>query len=467
MQRGGDPDQYALLDAIKFAIFVLELDADGVPRYVALNKTLRDLSGLEFDDFYGKTALEVFGDAMGERGFAQQQKVAKAAVETTYKVTVPFIGKTADLQTTLTPIFDDNGKLTHLVGSSADVTSERERDTALELAKLAKEKAEQASLAKERFLANMSHEIRTPMNGILGMSELLQDTALDDQQRLYASTITNSANALLTIINDVLDFSKIQAGKLAVEEEPFSLRTLAGDVTLLLSTAAKRKGLSLRLEYDDAVPSKFVGDQHRLRQVLINLIGNAIKFTQEGFVALRVTYDTQRGAHPLRIDVEDSGRGIESAQQEVIFSAFEQVDNPALKQIEGTGLGLAITQAIVERMGGQISLRSVPQKGSTFSVDLNFETTDMDVVPFEPASDVIPVAGFFSNVKMAEPPIAVRAQSDVADGVLSGARILVAEDNRTNQLVVQKMLQSTGATLEFVANGADALKAAKADLAGT
>jgi len=358
------------------------------------------------------------------------------------------------MRTTLSPLFNRDGKLTHLVGSSMDVSANKERDDALELTRIAKDKAEQAVRAKERFLANVSHEIRTPMNGIMGMCELLRETALDDQQRLYSETIFNSANALLEIVNDVLDFSKIHSETISLSVEAFSLRDLLTETVTLLGPRALSKGLALFEDYALDAPDAFVGDGTRVRQVVLNLVGNAIKFTETGHVSVGVTYE-EGAVLPLRITVSDTGVGIAPEDHEMVFSAFEQVDRPEIQREEGTGLGVAITRAVVERMGGKVSVQSTRGEGSTIKVCLDFPTaTSADVraardLQSLSKDDKQPPRLNFEFVAVPE-----HVSSDVsAPACVHGVKVLVAEDNRTNQLVVTKMLTPAGADLTFVEDG--------------
>ena len=455
------PDYLALLDAMPTPIFVLKVGEDGLPRYVMMNANCCKMVERRLEDVVGKTAFEIYGGSMGERALTRQLSVMEAAEPTTYSVCIPFPHRVLDLRTTLTPIFDGSGAMTHLIGFCIDVTSERERDEALELTKIAKEKAEEASSAKERFLANMSHEIRTPMNGILGMSEMMLETGLTQQQQLYADTIHTSANALLDIVNDVLDFSKIQAEKVSLAQEPFSLLQVIMEVTTLLSTRSESKGLDLHLDYGPMVPHGFIGDAKRIRQILLNLIGNAIKFTEVGHIKVSVSHDADDDAYPLTLSVTDTGIGIAQEEQQDIFAAFEQVENPAAYREDGTGLGLAITQALVERMGGAISVQSAEGEGATFAVGLNLS---------EAGDANLGVAGPLNSDNRATQVTTNFQVEAVAPGFapvempsLSGRKILIAEDNRTNQLVVRKMLDPTGAELLFVPDGQQAVDACKAD----
>ncbi|MEM7073750.1 MAG: response regulator [Pseudomonadota bacterium] len=244
--------------------------------------------------------------------------------------------------------------------------------------KEARRKAEAASRAKSSFLANMSHEIRTPMNGVVGMAELLRETPLSEEQKLYADTIKNSGEALLVIINDVLDYSKIEAEKLVLHNVTFDLERSIQELTMLMQANARDRGLSLLVDYDLFLPTEFIGDPGRLRQVMTNLVGNAVKFTEQGHVLIRVVGFGLEDDKSFRLSVtiEDTGIGIPDEKIKHIFGEFNQVDGESNRKFEGTGLGLAISEKLIRMMGGEIWVESVEGQGSTFGFSVTLPVAD-------------------------------------------------------------------------------------------
>ncbi|PCH73261.1 MAG: hybrid sensor histidine kinase/response regulator [Rhodobacteraceae bacterium] len=329
-------------------------------------------------------------------------------------------------------LIDQRGHGGDVVSLALNITSTVRYEAQL---KAERTRAEAANRAKSAFLANMSHEIRTPMNGVVGMAELLTDTELDEEQRLYANTIKNSGEALLVIINDVLDYSKIEAEKLILHPEPFDLERCIHEVVMLLQSSAHDKGLSMLIDYDLFLPTMLVGDPGRLRQILTNLVGNAVKFTTSGHVLIQVTGIPGGVGEDcaIHITIEDTGIGIPEDKVQHIFGEFNQVEDERNRQFEGTGLGLAISKRLIELMGGTVWVESEEGKGSCF--------------------------GFKVQMPMAETP---QPEPPVLPKDLH--HVLLVDNEDANRDILQKQLQQLGLKVTSCRSGASALEAMQSDI---
>lgn len=328
----------------------------------------------------------------------------------------------------------DDGDVTVFV----DITSRKAMQTGLQNAL---DKAESASQAKGEFLAVMSHELRTPLNGVLGFAELFSYTSLDAEQKSYAEAIKSSGNHLLSIVNDILDFSSIEKGTLSIEMGLLVVAELVKLSELAVRKSAMDKGLVLRIEIEPGVPEKILGDDQRLRQILINLLGNAIKFTSHGSVALRVATVMEEDGPFLDFSVEDTGIGMSSETMGILFKPFTQADSKMNRAFGGTGLGLAISQRLAEAMGGKIAVVSTLGKGSRFTLRLRLESTASS------GANAIPPSIVENSVI---PPHA----GEMSAG---GRLVLVVEDDQDSSVLAGKMLQSLGYSVEFAAHGGEAV----------
>ena len=316
-----------------------------------------------------------------------------------------------------------------------DITERKQTEEAV---LRAKEMAEEASKAKGQFLANMSHEIRTPMNGVLAMAEILADTSMDPKQREYAQIIRTSARSLVRIIDDILDFSKAERGRLRLEVRPFDLQEIVADVIAMLDNRAQEKGLELRWTFAMGVPRIVKGDAGRVRQILLNLVENAVKFTESGRVDLRVqSGQAGCGGPSLRFEVEDTGIGISDEDAVLLFQPFSQGDGSSTRRFGGTGLGLVICRELAALMGGDVGFRSEPGKGSVFWFHAALESVD------------------------AENRLLLHPKHLPADHLFGDLRILVAEDNEINQMVSASLLERLGCRVDLVNNGHEALAASR------
>jgi len=325
----------------------------------------------------------------------------------------------------------NNGpKVYKMSGTLQDITQEKQ--TALELEK-AKRKAEEAARAQEVFLSTMSHEIRTPMNAVIGITHLLLNDNPPDYQLPPLRTLKFSAENLMVLINDILDFNKLESGQFMFEEIPFNLREMAESLKDSLSHKAHEKGISIKLKMDTDIPELLIGDKTRITQVLNNLVNNAIKFTEKGGVVIDIEVkENQLDELAIYFSVKDSGIGISPSKQKYIFKRFTQADPEISRKYGGTGLGLAISKKIVELLGGSIRVKSAPNKGSVFAFTLTFQKVENNQEELQ--------------------------LEDTLEKDLKGAKILLVEDNKINQLVVRQFLEKWNAQLEIADNGQEGLE---------
>ena len=398
--------------------------ADGIFRYVS--PSITNLLGYSPNELLGQTPFSFIHD--DDRGRVAEEFNVAAKAGTSATIEYRARTKGGDVKwLEAKPKFhrDGAGDLIEILDSVRDVTDRHFREAALHQAR---RDAEKASKAKATFLANMSHEIRTPMNGVIGFTELLADTGLDEEQRRHVELIADSGRSMMRLLNDILDVSKIDAGQMRIAAESFDLRATLADCVTLLRPAAEQKRIALRLKVDDRIAPRVVGDGLRLRQIVLNLLSNAVKFTSEGSVAVNAA---PAGDDCIEISVEDTGIGIPRERQSGIFEPFHQAEDSTARRFGGTGLGLTISDQLARLMGGTISVESQESKGARFAVRL----------PFGAAKSV-----------------GAAARRNVADKETPrSAHILLAEDHDINRALVTAMLTRLGHRVELAIDGAEAV----------
>jgi PAS domain S-box-containing protein len=433
----------AFMENIPENVYFKDLES----RFVRVSMKMAKYFGLEdAAHMVGKTDVDFFSVEHAAPALADEQEIIRTGQ--------PLLGKEEEetwedgrrawVLTNKVPFRDRNGQIIGTMGISHDITERRLAEIALAqkageleraivvLEQLAKA-AEAASRAKGEFLANMSHEIRTPLNGVIGMTELALETELTREQREYLETVRYSAEALLSVINDILDFSKIEAGKVELEVVDFDLREVLENVLKTLALRADEKGLELLCDVNPDVPELFRGDPNRLRQIVVNLLGNAIKFTHKGEVALKVEIVGSNDSRlKLQFVVSDTGIGIPKEKLESVFESFSQADTSTTREFGGTGLGLTISRRLVEIMGGRIWVESEIGKGSAFHFTVELEHGEQ---------------------------MAAKNTAPAHHGVLSGTRVLVVDDNRTNRRILEGLLNNWGMKPFLASDGQSALAA--------
>ncbi|GGD58551.1 hypothetical protein GCM10011514_23240 [Emticicia aquatilis] len=406
--------------------------SDNKGRIEWVNEGFSRVSGFHLDEVKGKTPGEVLQGAgtnpetkkfIGEQ--LRQRNSFRTEILNYSKTGTPYW-----IELSIQPIFDEEGKLTNFIAVESDITERKNYESEL---RQAKEKAEEASRVKQEFMAVVSHEIRTPLNAIMGMTNLIQKTSLSPLQSDYISTVQISAENLQGIINSILDFSKIEAGKMSLQKIPFNLKKILQNIISSNEFKAEQKGIGLFLKFDEKLNVTLLGDSIRLSQVLLNLVSNAIKFTDTGKITIEARVVTKmNNALVVEFNVIDTGKGIANEKQKLIFESFTQEDSSISRKYGGTGLGLSISKQLVELMGGDLRVRSELGEGSTFSF----------------------VVGF----PISQEPIEEAKQNHLSSNTLIGKKILLVEDNAMNQFFAQKLLEGWGMKVDIAQNGREGVE---------
>jgi PAS domain S-box-containing protein len=454
------------IDNVPDLMFVKDVES----RFVVANPELARWAGFDKpEDLIGKTEFDVFPHEVARAMYEDNLRVirsGKPMLNSEQAVGPIADGRPRIYLTTKVPLFDGDGQVTGIAGMARDITerkvtedalreSNRELQESIERANRLAFEADAANRSKSEFLANMSHEIRTPMNGVLGMNGLLLNSDLAPDQRHYAEVVDASAKSLLTVIDDILDFSKVEAGRLEIDTLDFNLHVLMGDFAEMMSERLDEKQLEFICTVAPDVAANLQGDPGRLRQVLLNLVGNAIKFTRHGEVVVRVALISETDAEVrLRFSVRDTGIGIPQDKQQMLFHSFTQVDASTTRRYGGTGLGLAISKKLVELMGGEIGVESKEGAGSEFWFTLRLAKQLADM-----QSDLHDCLAIVLTGEQQEQRGALVTRHSLQKARRGSARILLVEDNSTNQEVAKGMLRRMGWNADVTPDGKEALQA--------
>lgn len=429
-----EENQYRLqsiLDNSTLIVYIKDLDG----KYMLINKKYKELYELTEEQAIGKTDFDLLSADEAQRNFDIDQYVVREQKTIEIEETIEKSGSAYNLLMVRFPLYNKNHEIYGIVGIASDNT---ERFLYGKHLIEEKSKAEMAEQLQEQFLANMSHEIRTPMNGIIGMTNILIDTPLNDEQRDFVQIIKKSSDNLLVLINDILDISKIKAGKLRIEKIDFQLRGTVENTLAPFNVKIMEKGLKLGVVVDRNIPDMLVGDPHRLNQVLTNLLGNAIKFTEKGEIDLEIKLlERHKETVSLEFSVFDTGIGISQDKLQYIFESFTQAETGITRKFGGTGLGLSISKKLIELQDGTIEVNSEEGKGTAFTFVLDYKIS---------AKQEIAKLHKTSEVKLSD------------KGKLANKKILIVEDNETNQKVIFHMLKKFGLEIRIVNNGKEAIK---------
>ena len=408
---------------------LLEVDNDEIITFA--NQSFCEMSGYSMNELLGEKASALFGKEDHEGIIQQKNELRKQGHSDAYEITV--LNKTGERKWWLisgAPHYNDKGELIGSIGIHLDITKQKKLEYELKEAKL---QAERSAQAKELFLANMSHEIRTPMNAIMGMSHQLTKTTLNTRQSIYLDAIHNSAEHLLVIINDILDISKIEAGKLNLENIGFNITSLIKSGIQVMQHKAEEKGLMLDTYVDENINAVLIGDPYRFKQVLLNMISNSIKFTEKGGVEVHCRLQSSAdNIQQLQVTITDTGIGMDEAFLSQLFTKFSQEDNSVARKYGGTGLGMSISKKLIELMSGTVSVRSRKNHGTSITFTLPF-------------------------VKGSESDMPEKETIEFDSSILTGSRILLVEDNEMNRLVATTVLEHYDVDFKEAVNGEEAI----------
>lgn len=430
----------AILDNTPLAIYVKDMEG----KYILVNKKFRESFEVTDEEIIGKSITTLNRQTKEQKYLDADRQVMETGKAVELEDVIHLADGEHHILTIKFPLYDENNKMFGISGFMKDITEMvRYREELIN----ARQRAETAEVLQEQFLANMSHEIRTPMNGIIGMTNLLQKTTLQQQQHEYVQIIKQSSDNLLVLINDILDLSKIKAGKISIEKIPFNIGDSLKALTATFKIKAEEKNIRFSLLVHPTVPAAIKGDPHRLSQILNNLLSNAMKFTEQGYVALEVGVKEINGKNAtLCFQVVDTGIGIEEKSINYIFESFAQASSSTTRKYGGTGLGLAITKRLIEMQDGEISISSKPGEGSTFTINIPYEISSLEEVK----ESIMPAS-----------------KTRIEGFDLSNKTILIVEDNEINRIVLQSNLKQYNLKIAMAENGYEAiqyLKSNRADL---
>ena len=447
---------------------------DRLGRYIGCNRACEDLLGLRREDFLGRTVGEFEPlETAGEEERRDSELYAEGGVQTYDAHVVQPSGEVRDVVCSKTLFTGGQGDVGGILGVITDITRQKRVEAEL---REASHQAEAASRAKSEFLANMSHEIRTPMSGIIGLIDLTLGAPLGEQERRFLSLAKSSAHSLLNVLNDILDLSRVEAGRMSLEQLAFQPRNLLAEVVASLEPRARAKGLALDCRIAREAPTQMVSDPLRLRQIFVNLLGNAVKFTREGRIDVSVWPEGEGGARALHVCVSDTGIGIAADKLERVFESFTQADNSTTREFGGTGLGLTISRRLAQALGGRLWAESEYGKGSQFHLSLPLLTLDGGAgaspcdeadVPWRFVDSSESAVGLRDKARSRFESTAYRGYAELQDGAednsVAGLKVLLADDHAINRFIATTQIRRMGHRVVCAVTAAEALALCEAE----